>query len=44
MNLTASMAQYLGLFIMGLDLLIKLIAIYAMYIAIKAFKIYIKKN
>ena len=35
---------YMGVFSMFFDWLIKLIAIYTMYLAIKAFKIYIKKN
>lgn len=36
--------MFLNLFMIGLDLLIKIVAIYTMYLAIKALKIYIKKN
>lgn len=35
---------YWGLFSMIFDLLIKVITLYTMYLAIKAFKIYIRKN
>lgn len=35
---------YFSFFGMAFDWLIKLIAIYTMYLAIKSFKIYIKKN
>ncbi|WP_157047217.1 hypothetical protein [Alkaliphilus metalliredigens] len=44
MNLTVTTATYISFFILGFDLLMKLVAIYVMYIAIKALKVYIKKN
>jgi hypothetical protein len=44
MDFATNMALYYGFFSMIFDWLIKLIAIYTMYLAIKSFKIYIKKN
>lgn len=44
MNLTATAAGYMGLGIMFIDLFLKIMAIYTMFIATKAIKIYIKKN
>lgn len=44
MNLTASGAQYMGLIIMLVELLLKIVAIYTMFIVIKALKVYIKRN
>lgn len=44
MNLTATGAQYMGLGIMFVELFLKIIVIYTMFIFIKALKVYIKKN
>lgn len=44
MNLAAIGAQYISLGIMFIELLLKLMAIYTMFIVIKALKVYIKKN
>ncbi|WP_019227991.1 hypothetical protein [Sedimentibacter sp. B4] len=44
MNLTATGAGFMGLGIMLIDLFLKIIAIYTMFIVTKALKIYIKKN
>lgn len=43
-NLIATGARYISLFTMILNLLMRLVAIYTMYIATKALKVYIKKN
>jgi hypothetical protein len=44
MGLVNNGVLYLGFFSMIFDWGIKILAVYAMYLAIKAFKIYIKKN
>lgn len=43
-NLTRTGAFYMSFVIMVFDWLVKIVAIYTMYMATKAFKIYIKKN
>lgn len=35
---------FLNLFMIGFEFLLKVVALYTMYLAIKALKIYIKKN
>jgi len=44
MNLTAIGAQYMGLGIIFIELFLKIVAIYTMFIVTKALKVYIKKN
>ncbi len=44
MNLTATSAQYMGLGIVFIELFLKVMAIYTMFIITKALKVYIKKN
>ncbi|MDF2505576.1 MAG: hypothetical protein K0R54_2540 [Clostridiaceae bacterium] len=44
MNLTATVAGYMGLGIMFIDLFLKIMAIYTMFMIAKAIKTYIKNN
>jgi hypothetical protein len=44
MDLFAAGIGYLSIFAMIFDFLLRLIGIYTMFMAIKAFKLYIKKN
>jgi len=44
MNLTAIGAQYMSLGIIFIELFLKIVAIYTMFIVTKALKVYIKKN
>lgn len=44
MNLTATGAGYISLGIMFIDLFLKIMGIYTMFIVTKALKTYIKKN
>lgn len=44
MNLIATDAGYMGLGIIFVELFLKVIALYTMFIVTKALKVYIKKN
>lgn len=44
MNLTATGAGFMGLGIMFIELFLRVMAIYTMFMVTKALKIYIKKN
>ena len=44
MDFTMNGMLFLNLFNIFLDLTVKIFAVYTMYLAIKAFKIYINKN
>lgn len=44
MNLNSIGAQYMGLVIMFIELFLKVMAIYTLFIVIKALKVYIKKS
>jgi hypothetical protein len=44
MGLSATNAQYFSIIIVVLELVLKAVALYAMFVAIKAFKVYTKRN
>lgn len=44
MNLTSAGAQFMGLGIMVIEVFLKVMAIYTMFIVIKALKVYIKNH